>query len=131
MSGGRWVYLLGPAGVSKGCDLRVFCEGWGRYKNGNDRPPSHKTLLQGLRTVIRRHPRQRDSLLRAIHLVWECKSPSGYLRRLGRAHPCRLNVERILGVAKWLFIEQNITYWATSGRAMLRSFLEGKFGPLP
>src|SRR5437667_4536536 len=80
ISDGSWVYLLRPAGLNKGCDFKVFCEGWGRYKNGNDRPPSHKTLLQGLRTVIRRHPRQRDSLLRAIHLVWECKSPSGYLR---------------------------------------------------
>jgi hypothetical protein len=39
--------------------------------------------------------------------------------------------ERILGVVRWRFIEQDITYWASSGRAMLRKWLEEKFGPLP
>jgi hypothetical protein len=30
-----------------------------------------------------------------------------------------------------MFIEQDVTYWATSGRAMLRQNLEEKFGKLP
>ena len=56
---------------------------------------------------------------------------------------CRKFVERVFdfsnrthggkltAVAKWLFIEQDITYWAMSGRAMLKEGLEDKLGPLP
>jgi hypothetical protein len=39
--------------------------------------------------------------------------------------------ERVLLLAKWFFIEQDVTYWIESGRNMLRTFFEEQFGKLP
>jgi hypothetical protein len=37
-------------------------------------------------------------------------------------------IERALKVAKWLFIEQDITDWNTSGRQMLLNEIQEKLG---
>jgi hypothetical protein len=42
-----------------------------------------------------------------------------------------MRAERVLLLAKWFFIEQDVTYWTESGRHMLRTFFEEKFGKLP
>jgi hypothetical protein len=123
--------LSRPAGLNKGCDFVVLCENWLRYKNGRDRPPSHKDVTQAIARFSRRFPRQRRLLLHAIRRVWECRSVKPLLRKFSERDHQRLWAERILGVVRWLFIEQDITYWATSGRAMLRKGFEEKFGPLP
>lgn len=131
LSDGSWVYLLRPAGLNKGCDFVVLCENWLRYKNGRDRPPRHKDIINAIRQFRKKFPRKLRLLLHCIRLVWDCKPVKQQLAKFSVRDEQRLLAERILGVVRWLFIEQDITYWASSGRAMLRRGFEDKFGPLP
>lgn len=87
--------------------------------------------MQAIARFSRQFPRQRRLLLHGIWRVWECRSVKPLLRKFSEGDHQRLWAERILGMVRWLFIEQDITYWATSGRAMLRKGFEAKFGPLP
>lgn len=131
LSDGSWVYLLRPAGLNKGCDFVVLCENWLRYKNGRDRPPRHKNMINAVRQFGRKFPRRLRLLLHGIRLVWECRPVKPLLDKFSPRDNQRLLAERILGAVRWLFIEQDITYWATSGRAMLRRGFEEQFGRLP
>jgi hypothetical protein len=131
LSDGSWVYLLRPAGLNKGCDFVVLCENWLRYKNGNPRPPKHEDISSSINQFGRKFPRKLRLLLHAIRLVWECKPVKSLIGKFSPRDNQRLMVERILGIVRWMFIEQDITYWAASGRAMLRGHFEEKFGRLP
>jgi hypothetical protein len=42
-----------------------------------------------------------------------------------------VKAERMLLLAKWFFIEQDVTYWTESGRHMLRGGFESRFGKFP
>lgn len=61
-----------------------------------------------------------------IDMIYNCQnvnlSTTGFkfLDYTTQSHP----IEIILLSLKWLFIEQDITYWNTSGRAMLYSKLQ-------
>lgn len=131
LSDGSWVYLLRPAGLNKGCDFVVLCENWLRCNNGRDRPPKHQDISRAIHRFGRKYPEKLRLLLHAIRLVWECKPMRPLLNKFSAHDDQRLMAERTLGIVRWLFIEQDITYWATSGRAMLRRHFEDKFGQLP
>lgn len=109
----------------------VLCENWLRYKNGRDRPPRHKDTINAIRQFKRKFPQKLRLLLHGIRLVWECQPVKPLRGKFSPRDKQRLLAERILGIVRWLFIEQDITYWATSGRVMLRRGLEEKFGRLP
>lgn len=123
LSGGGSVYLHRPAFKNKGCDFVVNCEpqiprddGKG-YKN-----PRHQDLTGELRLLAKHTAGGRQAVLCAAEAVWRCKGAREVLNSLqGRiADPGWVfRAERALKVAKWLFIEQDITDWNTSGRAML------------
>ncbi|QIK86606.1 hypothetical protein G7061_08290 [Erysipelothrix sp. HDW6B] len=61
-----------------------------------------------------------NSIYKGENVSFSNQEPIGYFRdRNNVQHP----IEVILLAAKWLFIEQDITYWNWSGRAMLFSHL--------
>ena len=61
--------------------------------------------------------------------VYNCEDVNSVVASLKASCRDMLQVERMLKLAKWLFIEQDVTYWTESGREMLRSAIEAKFGP--
>lgn len=107
LSDNKRIYLERPANLNKGCDFVVKIEDLIIFKNGNDRPPKHKDLLEYIKTNQSKLTNLKDEL----ENVYQCKSmPTIYTN---------IEHEIILKLSKWFFIEQDITYWAKSGRNML------------
>jgi hypothetical protein len=53
--------------------------------------------------------------------VWSCQEPDAVLKAIDKnAFHQGFPVEMVLKILKWLFIEQDITYWNYDGRQMLR-----------
>lgn len=116
------VMLVRPAMLNKGSDFAVVAPSWLTYKNGNPKPPSHQDVLVLARTIGNAEA-ERPDLLPAIRCVHACGSIVDAVRQL----PDELRTDRaalLLSVLKWLFIEQDITYWNYSGRDRLLAFLE-------
>lgn len=116
------VVLVRPAMLNKGSDFAVVAPGWLTYKNGNPKPPSHQDVLELAKTFGGAEAGRSD-LLPAIRRVHACGSISDAIRQL----PDEFRTSRaalLLSILKWLFIEQDITYWNYSGRDRLMLFLE-------
>jgi hypothetical protein len=127
LADGRRVYLHRPARLNKGCDFEVFCE-WGirNHNNGNPKRPTQNDLVDELGALASLSPVVRTAVLQAIRQVYECANVQNTFVEAQRSVPIEshLRLERALKLAKWLFIEQDITDWNTSGRAMLMNGIE-------
>jgi hypothetical protein len=130
LSDGSQIYLTRPTRLNKGADFRIFCERFKKYKNGNDRPPSHKDLASEVTELIADSPSHKNELLTAIRRIWECEPSVSVLAGL-KLFAGNTKAERVILLAKWFFIEQDVTYWIESGRNMLHTFFEDQFGKLP
>ena len=130
---GKRVYLERPGRLNKGCDFVIFIEDMAgcQWKNGNDRPPNHKFLLNDLRQKKKRLDAKvwRDLLasIEAEHRMISHTCPvaskrkidalAGLLSPSGATHP--MSLQQIVLLCKWFFIEQDLTYWSGVGRNML------------
>jgi hypothetical protein len=126
---GSHLYLLRPTRLNKGADFVINCEGFLKYKNGNDRPPKHEDLVVEA-LEIAPEPHARTELLHGLESIYRCVDSAqviGNLRLLRQ----KVRAERVLLIAKWFFIEQDLTYWTQSGRQMLRDELETRLGRFP
>lgn len=117
---GKRIYIERPTFLNKGCDFVLYAEDVITCKNGNDKAPSHNDVLRDL-TIKRRAltTEQYTKLLEAIKCIYELKPYAE-----AEAHICKLpqvnwDYELLLKLLRWLFIEQDITYWAGDGRKML------------
>jgi hypothetical protein len=133
-SDGTRVYLARPTSLNKGVDFQVGLEGYcrkrRRRRNGK-RPrrserPSHDDIIHDLRRKVKEKPRLSRALFRAICDVFDCVEPRLAIRRERRIKNFEsgLPSEKILLILKWLFIEQDITYWLGTGRNMLMHTIE-------
>jgi hypothetical protein len=120
---GNRIYLTRPAYFNKGFDFVIHIENY-KFSNKKDYP-KYKDIKKDLRKKKRNNIRSYYKLLEAIKEVFECKDPNDiyhkYRKRLEIPN-FGLPSELILKVIKWLFIEQDITYWNWSGRNM---FMQG------
>jgi len=117
------IYLHRPAFKNKGCDFVVNCvpiiprDDGKLFKN-----PRHQDLIREFRSIASQLRDGRKLILSAAEAVWKCdpvKEVCSSVCESIRDSDLALRVERALKVSKWLFIEQDITDWNTSGRAML------------
>lgn len=121
LSNGQRIYLERPGRLNKGCDFIIYIENHITYKkNGNDKPPAHNFIINDLLIKKGRlSPKEWLSLLKAIESIYNCSSFSisfifcNNLPNIGESY------ELILKLLRWLFIEQDITYWYGKGRDML------------
>jgi len=126
---GSRIYLTRPTRLNKGADFVICCERFTKFKNGNDRPPSHSDLVNQVRELG--HPdSQLKELLTALRRIWECDDSAQVVQDLKLLRG-NVKAQRVLLLAKWFFIEQDVTYWTESGRHMLRHAFESQFGELP
>lgn len=135
---GTRIYLRRPTNLNKGFDFQVHLEGFRSsrrrppLKSGRRRPrterPSHQDVINELKLLVGRHPRIRTSLFEAIGDVYDCREPSLVLKRRPELKnlKARLTTLKILLIIKWLFIEQDLTYWLGKGRDMLMRSIEKK-----
>lgn len=124
LNDGNRIYLQRPTQLNKGVDFEVRVENvnfrYGRYGNiiSTGNRPSHLDIITDLRNKRQENIAQYQLILRLVERVYNCEHIEDtelvqYVFNTG------FSVELIIKVLKWLFIEQDITYWNKSGREML------------
>lgn len=118
---GRRVFLLRPTYLNKGIDFQVWVE---KMDGKNDMRPSHQDIFKDLKIKMNEDPKQISPLMKAIDRVWNCEEPDHVLKETKFNFKKGFEVELLLKILKWLFIEQDITYWNYDGRGMLKMAIE-------
>ncbi len=129
LSDGSRIYLSRPTRLNKGMDFVIYCENFTKWKKGTSRPPSHRDLFAEILVICGRSHRHCRELRGALDRIWICEAPEKVLGALQLLKD-DLQTERALKLAKWMFIEQDLTYWTESGRWMLRGGIEERIGQL-
>lgn len=127
---GNTIYLKRPTNLNKGFDFEVRVSNVrfkhvskkGRVSHSNR--PSHVNILEDLRGKKAENPAQYANLRLLIDRIFNCVevSPQEYA---GFTFQTGYPVDMICKCIKWLFIEQDITYWNWSGRNMLYNGIRG------
>ena len=121
LADGKRVYLLRPTFLNKGIDFQVWVEG---MKDGVDARPSHQDMFNDLNQKTIENPEKTKKLLALIDRLWNCEDPEEVLKGNKLEFKSGYSVEMILKILKWLFIEQDITYWNYDGRGMLKAAID-------
>jgi hypothetical protein len=124
LNDGKNVFLSRPANLNNGFDFTLnveninFNEGLtnddGRPKRASTRP-THQNILEDLSAKKSENFSLYSELMEQIDLIFNCQEPTKTNLPFSSGHPSDL----ILECLKWLFIEQDVTYWNNSGRGML------------
>jgi len=120
IGGNARIYLERPGRLNKGCDFVIFIENSVCFKNGNDKPPKHEFILADLK--LKKDTLSGDQysqLLKAIKSIYDCKPYANAKKYVDTLPAIGVEYEVLLKLLRWFFIEQDITYWAKSGRDML------------
>lgn len=123
------IYLTRPTRLNKGMDFVIYCENFTKWKKGTSRPPSHGDLFGEIQSICGRSHRHSLEVRRALGRIWNCEDPDKVAASL-RLLRDDVQAERALKLGRWMFIEQDLTYWTESGRWMLRGGIEDRIGPL-
>ena len=133
------VYIQRPAHLNKGMDFMVyttptkFPSPTPKRPNTQTDRPSHKSIYFLLEQLKQKNHQMFTVLMECIELIYQCEElpvllKNKYSKLNNKKFTCDFNrvelnisFEIILYVVKWLFIEQDITYWNYSGRNMLYS----------
>lgn len=120
---GKRVYLHRPAYKNKGMDFEVRVEDhqfrYGKYGNiiSSGNRPSHSEIWDDVHAKVVENPEDGQKLKALITQVYNCEEPNEDI-----INTCRfttgLPLDLLLYTIKWLFIEQDMTYWNQSGREM-------------
>ena len=123
LAGGERIYLRRPAHPKGGMDFQVFVE---EFLGGDkDRRPSHDDVLTDVVNKLSENSEQGPALRDAIERVWNCEDPDLVLSKTNLTFTKGLANDALLKILKWLFIEQDITYWSYDGRMkLLKSLYE-------
>jgi len=121
---GNIIYLKRPTNLNKGFDFEVRVSNM-KFKHINknghvshSNRPSHQNIIDDLAEKKAEDSSQFASLLAVIDSIYNCAEIDPqiyYTFTFKKGYP----VDMICKCIKWLFIEQDITYWNWSGRNML------------
>ena len=118
--GNQRIYIERPGRLNKGCDFVIYVENQIVWKNGNDKPPTHEFIIEDL--AIKKKVLSEiewNFLMSAIQNIYDVKTFEEAISKIVDLPQIGLSYELILKLLRWFFIEQDITYWARSGREML------------
>ena len=118
---GRRIYLRRPTFLNKGIDFQVWVE---KFDGEKDKRPSHKDVFADLEIKKEENLEDIPKLLKAIDRVWNCEESDEVLKDLEVNFKEGFPIDLLLKILKWLFIEQDITYWNYDGRGMLRKAID-------
>jgi hypothetical protein len=123
------IYLKRPARLNKGMDFEVHAEDF-LFTNVSDSGrvsratrPSHSAILNDLRIKKKESPSQYKSVQLLIERLYNCNSIE-QKEYINIGFKKGYHIELVLKIIKWLFIEQDVTYWNWSGRQMFYSKLK-------
>lgn len=128
LSDGRRVFLSRPAILNKGMDFIVNVENYRFYSNKLNKngkysklpAPAHHNILSDLSIKKRENALEYRKLKSEIMNIFDVKPYSYEHISFNEG----MSVEMLLALIKWLFIEQDVTYWNFSGRHMLMMGIE-------
>lgn len=117
------IELHRPAGLNKGYDFTVHINGMYFKKTRKRTYPSHEDIFECLAYIKENYDSYSYNIVRNLIIdIFNCENPNINVVRdiyfkdyTGVDRPIAI----ILLAIKWLFIEQDITYWNWSGRNML------------
>ena len=119
---GYSIILKRPVPLNKGFDFTVNVDGLFFKRNRRYTNPSHDDIISACKYVQSENPSRYDVIKTAVSKIYHCQpyereSIAGitFTDYEGAQHP----MEIVLLAIKWLFIEQDVTYWNWSGRNML------------
>lgn len=131
---GHVVELHRPANRNNGMDFTVRCPTI--TFNCENRiwrhVPRHKDLVAALQSIRRRHPAEYGLVRNAIEATYNCRNVTGWRRLVPlTSEPMGIGqtvcpADLAVLAAKWLFVEQDVTYWHNSGRAMTYGYLRAE-----
>lgn len=116
------VYLKRPAQFNNGFDFTIHVSGQNFNPNGRATTrPTHGNICEDLANKKDENPTEFEKLKSEIDKVYRCENYDVSNINFSTGLPADILIE----VIKWLFAEQDVTYWNYSGRAM---FYEGLCG---
>ena len=127
-SDSRKLYLKRPATYKMGFDFQIWMENWNNLDL--DIMPSHSDIIQDLKIKKRENQDNFRFLLQAINNVYICEDDDRILNWLTEnriSFDIGENLEILIKVIKWMFIEQDIRYWNFSGRSKLKRYIDSNF----
>ena len=123
---GNRIYLKRPTQLNKGVDFEVRVENtqfrYGIHENiiSTGNRPSHQDIIDDLIGKKNENPTEFIKLRTLLDKTYHCQ-PVSETEYQQFTFATGFSVELIFKILKWLFIEQDITYWNRSGREMLYS----------
>lgn len=123
-SWGRYtICLCRPANLNHGFDfiVNIPIAYFQHDRNRNPNAPSHDDAVFCLKNCAERYPAAYPFIRNALRSIYNCQEPdlshiqAGFFDFNGIDHPIQI----LLLAIKWLFMEQDCTYWNYSGRQML------------
>ncbi|HKV04149.1 MAG TPA: hypothetical protein VJO53_03460 [Candidatus Acidoferrales bacterium] len=119
---GKKVYLLRPTWLNKGLDFQINLEG---FKSKSQEAPKHGDLISDLEDKSHEAPAKYKQLREMIDQVYGCVEPDEALKQYpSLTFKSGLPSDTLLKLIKWLFIEQDLTYWNNSGRRMFMNAIK-------
>lgn len=118
------IYLKRPTALNKEVDFEVRIEDtqfrYGKHGNiiSTGNRPSHDDIINDLAKKKLENPIEFNRLKTLLDKTYNCQ-PINDLEYRDYSFTAGHSVEIIFKSLKWLFIEQDVTYWNRSGRAML------------
>ena len=115
------VYLSRPAQFNNGFDFTLNVSNINFNPDGRATTrPTHQNIFDDLNLKKEANPELYIELVEQIDKIYDCKKPTKLVFGFGAG----LKSEILLECIKWLFIEQDVTYWNYSGRAMFYSGIQ-------
>lgn len=115
---GKEIYLQRPAQFNNGFDFTLNVSDMNFNPQGRRTTrPTHKNIIDDLRLKKSENSELYQQLKAEIDLLFYCKESMTNWATI--CFGSGLSVPILLTCIKWLFLEQDITYWNYSGRAML------------
>ncbi len=109
------VFLKRPAQFNNGFDFTVNVEGINFNPNGKATTrPTHQNIIDDLITKQKENPKLFIEFKKQIDSIYLCQPAV----REDFPFTSGINSKILLECIKWLFIEQDVTYWNYSGRAL-------------
>jgi hypothetical protein len=127
---GSKIYLLRPTPLNKGFDFQVNLEG---FRTTTRKPrrntlemPSHTDVIDDLQRKIKAFPQLNEDLFGAVSAIYDCKEADHALSTYPSLREIRIGlpIDSTLRILKWLFIEQDLTYWGWTGRDKFMAAIE-------
>lgn len=118
LNDGSKIYLRRPAPLNKGFDFEIHVENIKFRDRGRVHMPSHSDIVEDLKIKKEHDMGEYCKVSKIINKIYNCENILD-LEYLDIIFNVGFPIEVILKSIKWLFIEQDITYWNWSGRNML------------